>query len=556
MRDLGIAVRALGKRPGFTLIAIVTLALGIGSNIAIFSVVDAALVRPLPLPQSDRLVVVWGYSAEVQQRTGLDRLPWSPGDVDDFVQRSSSFQSLSWVRADRLNLTGVDEPERLAAVRVGRHFFDALRVEAHHGRTFVDEDIARARVVVIADSLWRRRFAADPGILTRTISLNGTPHAVVGVMPDWFRFPAVGDLPQGLGFAGTPEVWTLDVLTPEMQRTRQGKSFVLFGRLRDGVTTQAVTAEAGEMVGTIARDFPGFSAGWTVRLLTLREQLVGAMRSALLVLLTAVGFLLLIACANVANLLLVRASTRQREVCVRQALGAERPQLIRQLLTESVVLALLAGIAGLGTAWYLLRGLQLLLPSGFPVLASASIDSRVVLFALLLSIATGLLFGLAPAMQATRLDVCEGLREGARGTVGGRRARRTRNVLVAAEVASALVLVLAAVLLLQTFVRLISVDPGFSGTGVLTAEIALPRGQVPRGPCDAVLRRPAPTHGRGSRRRGYRGKLVDPTCRPRKLAADHHRRLREAGSGSGNHRRLPGCDQRLFPDDGDSAHRR
>jgi putative ABC transport system permease protein len=477
MRDLGTALRALGKRPGFTLVAIVTLAMGIGSNIAIFSVVDAALVRPLPFPQADRLAVVWGYSAEVQQRTALDRLPWSPGDVDDFINRSSAFQNLTWVRADRVNLTGVDEPERLAAVRVGRHFFDAFRVQAHHGRTFVDDDIATARVVVIAESLWRRRFAADPGILTRTIPLNGTPHAVVGVMPDWFRFPAIGDLPQGLGFAGTPEVWTLDVLTPEMQRTRQGKSFVLLGRLRDGVTIQAAATEAGGIADTIARDFPGFSAGWTVRLLTLREQLVGAMRPALLVLLTAVGFLLLIACANVANLLLVRASARQREVCVRQALGAERHQLIRQLLTESIVLGLLAGIAGLGAAWYLLRGVQLLLPSGFPVLASASIDPRVVLFALLLSISTGLLFGLAPAMQTTRLDVCEGLREGARGTVGGRRARRTRNVLVAGEVASALVLVLAAVLLLQTFVRLINVDPGFSSTGVLTAEIALPRGQ-------------------------------------------------------------------------------
>jgi putative ABC transport system permease protein len=477
MRDLGIALRALGKRPGFTLIALVTLAMGIGSNVAIFSVVDAALVRPLPFPQADRLAVVWGYSAEVQQRTGLDRLPWSPGDVDDFIQRSRTFEHLTWVRADRVNLTGVDEPERLAAVRVGRRFFDALRVQAQHGRTFVDDDVARARVVVIAESLWRRRFSADPGILTRTIPLNGTPHAVVGVMPDWFQFPAAGDLPQGLGFTGTPEVWTLDVLTPEMQRTRAGKSFVLLGRLRDGVTPQAAAVDSGGIVDEIARDFPGYSAGWTVRLLTLREQLVGAMRPALLVLLTAVGFLLLIACANVANLLLVRASARQREVCVRHALGAERHQLIRQLLTESILLGLLAGLAGLGAAWYLLRGVQLLLPAGVPVLSSASIDPRVMLFALLLSIATGLLFGLAPAVQTTRLDVCEGLREGARGTVGGRRARRTRNVLVAGEVASALVLVLAAMLLLQTFVRLTNVDPGFRSDSVLTAEIALPRGQ-------------------------------------------------------------------------------
>jgi putative ABC transport system permease protein len=477
MRDLGPAVRALAKRPGFTLIAIVTLALGIGSNITIFSVVDSALIRPLPYPRSERLAVVWGYSDEVQQRTGLDRLPWSPGDVDDFIQRGSSFEHLSWVRADRVNLTGVDEPERLAAVRVGRHFFDALRVQARHGRTFTDEDVARVRVVVIAESVWRRRFGADPGILTRAIPLNGTPHAVVGVMPDWFRFPAAGDLPQGLGFGGTPEVWTLDVLAPEVRHTRAGKSFVLLGRLRDGVPLHAAATEAAGIADTIARDFPNASAGWTARVLSLRDQLVGAMRPALVVLLTAVGFLLLIACANVANLLLVRASARQREVCVRQALGAERHQLIRQFLTESIVLGLVAGLAGLGAAWYLLRGVQLLLPSGLPMLGSASIDTRVMLFALLLSIATGLLFGLAPAMQTTRLDVCEGLREGARGTVGGRRARRTRNVLVATEVASALVLVVAAVLLLQTFVRLINVDPGFRGSGVLTAEIALPRGQ-------------------------------------------------------------------------------
>jgi putative ABC transport system permease protein len=477
MRDLGPAVRALAKRPGFTLIAIVTLALGIGSNITIFSVVDLALIRPLPYPQAERLAVVWGHSAEVQQRTGLDRLPWSPGDVDDFIQRGRSFDHLSWVRGDRVNLTGVDEPERLAAVRVGRHFFDALRVQARHGRTFTDDDVQRMRVVVIAESLWRRRFAADPAILTRAIPLNGTPHAVVGVMPDWFRFPALGDLPLGLGFSGTPEIWTLDVLTPEVRRSRAGKSFVLLGRLRDNVQLSAVATEAAGIADTIARDFPNASAGWTARVLTLREQLVGTMRPALLVLLTAVGFLLLIACANVANLLLVRASARQREVCVRQALGAERHQLIRQFLTESLVLGLVAGLAGLGAAWYLLRGVQLLLPSGLPMLAAASIDARVMLFALLLSIATGLLFGLAPAMQTTRLDVSDGLREGARGTVGGHRARRTRNVLVATEVASALVLVLAAVLLLQTFLRLINVDPGFRSSGVLTAEIALPRGQ-------------------------------------------------------------------------------
>jgi putative ABC transport system permease protein len=478
MQDLKIALRSLVRRPGFTLIALVTLALGIGANAAIISVVNSVLLRQLPFADPDRLVMPWEYSAEIQQRIGFDRLPASPGDVTDFVTRNTTFEDLASVRAERVNLTGGGDPERIGAVRVSRNFLRTLGVEPLLGRGFAERDGLEGRVILIGYGLWQRRYGGAD-VLGKAISINGEPATIIGVMPAWFHFPAGGEMPTGLGYAPRPEIWSLDVLTPEQQRNRGGKSFALVGRLRTGVTLEAAETELATIAADIARESPASNAGWTVRVMPLREQLVGSVRTALVVLLTAVGFLLLIACANVANLLLVRAASRQREIAVRYALGAERRQIVRQFLIESVLLSVAAGVLGLLIGWWGLQSLLALLPVDLPSLADATVDWRVILFVALLSIATGAVFGTVPALQATRVDLVDGLREGARGTAGSRRAHRTRNALVVVEVALAAVLLIGASLLIQTFVRLLSVYPGFLVDGVLTMEVALPRSAYP-----------------------------------------------------------------------------
>jgi putative ABC transport system permease protein len=478
MHDIKTALRALARRPGFTLVALVTLAVGIGANAAIFSVVDAALLRSLPFPDADRLVMPWEFSAEVQQRAGFDRLPASPADVTDFITRSTSFEHLSSMRGERVNLTGGGDPERIGAVRVSRNFLDTLGVQPHRGRTFADADGQQGRTILIGYGLWQRRFGGED-VLGRAISMNGEPATIVGVLPPGFRFPSGGELPTGFGFAPNPEIWSLDVLTPEQKRNRGGKSFALVGRLKSGVTRAAAEAELGSIAADIAREFPASNAGWTVHVVPLRDQLVGGARTPLVALLIAVGLVLLIACGNVANLLLVRATTRQREVAVRYALGAERKQILKQLLIESLVLSLAAGILGIAIGWWGLRALLTMMPVGLPALSDAVLDWRVVSFTAVVSIATGVVFGLVPALQAARIDLIDGLRDGSRGTVGSRRAHRTQNILVVLEVALAAVLLIGASLLIQTFVRLLNVDTGFRSDGLLTMEVALPRTVYP-----------------------------------------------------------------------------
>ncbi|HEY7501608.1 MAG TPA: ABC transporter permease [Vicinamibacterales bacterium] len=479
MQDIRIALRSLARRPAFTFIALVTLALGIGANTAIFSVVDSVLLRQLPFEDPDRLVMPWEFSADVQQRVGFDRLPSSPADVTDYIARNTTFSNLASMRAERVNLTGAGDPERVGGVRVSRNFLATLGVQPVLGRGFIETDGAEGRAILIGYGLWQRRFGGAPDVLGRGISLNGEPGSIVGVMPAWFHFPAGGEMPTGLGYAPTPEVWSLDVLTPEQQRNRGGKSFALVGRLQPGVTLHAAEADLAAIAADIARTFPASNAGWTVRVMRLREQLVGSVRTALVVLLTAVGFVLLIACVNVANLLLVRAASRQREVAVRYALGAERRQILRQLLIESLVLSFAAGAAGILIGWWCLRALLVMLPVDLPAVASATLDWRVIAFTAALSVTTGIIFGLVPALQAARVDLIEGLREGGRGTVGSRRAHRTRNLLVIVEVALAAILLIGASLLIQTFVRLLNVDTGFRAEGLLTMEVALPRTAYP-----------------------------------------------------------------------------
>ncbi|MBA3887356.1 MAG: ABC transporter permease [Acidobacteria bacterium] len=466
------AWRALARRPGFTAVAILILALGIGANAAIFSVIDAVLLRPLPYEDPSRLVIVWQHNAEAERRLGFERLPMSPADFVDFHEGHTSFDGLASMRGERLTLTE-GAAERVGAIRVSTDFFSVLGIPAAWGRTFTPGDAQHGRAVVMAHTLWVRRFGADPLILNRTVSFNGEPAVVTGVMPPGFTFPAAGDLPEAFGFTATPEVWTLDILSPQQRANRGGKSHVLVGRLAPGTSLAAADADLGAIAEAIARESPGSNAGWTVRLVPLREQLVARVRPPLLVLLTAVGFVLLIACANVANLLLVRATTRQRELTVRLALGASRRRIVAELLAESLVLAVAAGGAGLVVAWWTLQGLVMASPANLPAVAQATLDLRVLLFTLSLSILTGFVFGMIPALHATGTGIVDGLRDGGRGAVGSRRGNRLRGLLVIGEVALAVVLLVGAALLIQAFVRLTHVDAGFSAERVLTMELAL-----------------------------------------------------------------------------------
>jgi len=460
LRDIRYGVRSLLKRPGFTAIALVALALGIGANTAIFSLVNAVLLRPLPFAEPDRLVWVWGNI-----KNGGNRASVSPLDFLDYRQQNHTFEEFAASLQLRLNHTGDGEPERLEANGVTGNYFQALGAKPAFGRTFLleNEKPGNDQVAVLSYSFWQKRFAGDPAIINKTITLDGRSFAVLGVMPADFSMPRAADIWVPLNFDIHPGM-------------KQRKAHFLrpIGRLKAGVTMAQAQADTDAIARRLEEQNPESNSGWNLRLVSLREQLVGNTRPTLFILFGAVGFVLLIACANVANLLLVRAAGRQKEIAVRTALGAGRWRIVRQMITESVLLALVGGALGTLLAFWGVELLVALSAGSLPLTANVQIDATVLGFTLLVSLLTGVLFGLAPAFRTMKLNLSESLKEGGRSGGEGAHRNRTRSVLVVIESAVAVVLLIGAGLLVRSLWLLQDTSPGFDPRNVLTMGVNLP----------------------------------------------------------------------------------
>jgi predicted permease len=464
--DLRYAIRTLGRTPGFTVVIVLTLALAIGANSAIFSVIQGVLLRPLPYAQPDRIVRIFFNS------DNFPKFPLNPYDLRDFRVRNRTFDSVAGiVRADA-QLSGAGEPVMLHAFRVTAGYFRVLGFTPARGREFTtsDELAAQGRLAILSDRLWRARFASDADIVGRTITLNAEPFTVVGVMPPGVQHP--GNEYHALADGDTVDLWL--PFPFDGDPNRRGSHFMEgIGRLKPGVSPERANGDLSTLLSQMAGEHTG--KGWRVYLIPLYREMVGRTQRMLLVLLGAVGLLLLIACVNAANLLLARSSARVREIAVRSALGAARGRIIRQLVTESLVIALAAGAVGTAFAVGGVRALVASLPAGFPRAAEIHLDAAVFAFTLLVAVLTGLLFGLVPAVTASRTDLQQSLREGGRGATGSNRQLLLRNFLVVGETGLACVLLIAAGLMLHSFVNLLQADPGFRPQQVLTATLSLPR---------------------------------------------------------------------------------
>ncbi|HEV2687172.1 MAG TPA: ABC transporter permease [Bryobacteraceae bacterium] len=463
LQDLSYGFRMLSKSPGSTLIAVAALALGIGANTAIFSVVNAVLLRPLPYQDPEHLVVVWITKLD----KGILQEYVSPPDYRDWVQRNRVFDKISALKTQPSVLTGGQLPERVETALVSAGAFELLGAKASLGRTFfANEDQAgQNRVAVLSHGLWQRRFGSDPGVLGKTVIVDGNSFNIVGVMPADFHLL---DTPSELWMP-----YTLDN-KEENENQRGFRTLRVIAHLKPGVSLDQAQAEMRSIEEALARQYPDVDVGCSTKIVVLREQLVGDIRTTLWTLLAAVAFVLLIACANVANLLLARAANREKEIALRAALGANPGRLVRQLLTESVLLALGGGLLGLALAEGSVTLLKRLGPATLPRLAEISIDWRVLVFTLLVSVLTGIVFGLAPALGSVRSDLNSILKTSGRGNTGSRARAQLRNTLVVAEIASCVVLLAGAGLLIRSFVRLQSVSPGFRPDHVLTMQITLP----------------------------------------------------------------------------------
>ena len=472
-QDLRYGIRMLIQKPTFTAVAVLALALGIGANSAIFSVVNAVLIRPLPYKAPDSLMLVWTrFEPDLPQN-------WVSGpELIDFRQRSSSFEEFAALTWPTVSLTGSGDPEQIQAGTVSANLFGMLGIEPALGRTFTDdEDRPNAeRVVVLSHGFWKRRFGSDANIIGQTISLNGQNSSVIGIMPEEF-----GLLPPDAQSPRTIEVW-LPIAVDFSAAPRGNHGLRVIGRLKEGVTQEQARAEMGAIGQQMDQEFYGNTGSFGVNAVPLLGHVVRTIKPTLVILLVIVGLVLLIACANVANLLLARAVAREKEIAVRTALGAGRTRIIRQLLTESVVLSSVSGALGLLLSIGGLKALIAFAPQNVPRLDEVSVDFRVLLFTISASLMTGIVFGLVPAYQASRSDLNESLKEGGRGSTKGGHGGTIRNILVISEVALALVVLTSAGLMIRSFLRLQQVNPGFKSENVLTARLALPLSRYPENP--------------------------------------------------------------------------
>jgi putative ABC transport system permease protein len=481
--DVRYGLRMLRKSPGFTAVAVLTLALGIGASTAVFSLVDAVLLKPLPFPHAEEIASPWKLIPS-DLNLGFDRGQWGRVDFQFVSQQSKTFEDLGAFLSDSFDLTGSGDPVRLDGLRASAGFFPSLGVSPALGRTFThqEDDVGREREVILSDALWRGRFGADPNILGRTLELNATPYMVIGVMPRGFAFPRANEMPPNFTFAPGIQLWVPLALNRGPFIPAEPQELAVIGRLKEGTTIAQAQAEMNILGKRFADQYHLKSRFFHYEVTSLARQISGDARRPLLLILGAVSVVLLIACSNVASLLLTRSLGRKRELTVRAALGARNGRLIRQLLTESVVLAGAGGFAGviLGQCGvYLAKAFG---PSSIPRLSEASLDMRVLTFALGTTLFTGILFGLAPAISVTCENLVEPLKSGGQRSGSSPTGQRTRNSLLVSQIALALILVIAAGLLTRTFYQLLAVDPGFHPAHALTFDLSLPALKYPDQP--------------------------------------------------------------------------
>ena len=481
VQDTRYGWRTLRKNPGFALIAVLTLALGIGASASVFSVVNAILLKPLPYPQPDRIVIPWLVTPP-GVNIGSDYFPWGQVQFRAFTRTNHPFQYVGAFQNDSFNLTGSGDPVRLDGYRASAGFFSALGVSPALGRAYNEEEDKPGHefVVVLSYRLWQNRLGGSRDVLGRAIELNGSPYAVIGVMPADFTFPRGEEMPVSFSFPRRPDLW-VPAAIPESPKGGPSEQAVV-ARLKPGLTL----AQAQAQLNVLTKNFERSNANWkgwfNMRLTPLMNQVVGDAQLPLLLILASVGVVLLIACSNVANLLLARTFVRKREFTLRAALGAGRGRILRQLLTESVILALTGGLLGTLLAFAGVYFVRTFGPANIPRLQESALDWRVVAFSVAVSLFTGVFFGIAPALVAARENVFASLKEGGQRAIGAAAHPRLRNGFLVAQIALSLVLVISAGLLVRTFFRLLSVDPGFRPAQVATFDVSLPALKYPDQP--------------------------------------------------------------------------
>jgi Acidobacterial duplicated orphan permease len=480
LNDIKLALRGFAKTRGFTAIAVATLALAIGANSAVFSLINALLVRPLPYQEPSRIALIW----EQFKTQGLERIPCSPPEFLDLQKEFQSGTGLAAFNYQTFNIGGGDVPERISGAVVSPSLFPLLGVESIKGRTFAreEEGIGHDDVIVISERLWKRRFNADPMLVGKTLLLNGRNYTVIGIMPAKFEFPIPLYGVQGNQFAERVDIWKPIAFTSEELKQRGSRSYGLITRLRPGVSLTQAQAELDKIISNWVQTYKDNygGGGFGAKIYALHDQVVGQMRTGLGILLGAVVFVLLIACANLATMLLARASARERELAIRVALGAGRWRLLRQMLTESVLLAAAGAAIGIFLSVW---GLELLKEIGartIPRLAEVDVDLVVLIVTAVVAVGTGILFGLIPAFASAKPELTEVLKEGGRSSTTGARRNQVRNSLVVAEIALALVLLVGAGLLLKSYARVQNIDPGFDRRNILTAELDLSETKYPQ----------------------------------------------------------------------------